>query len=59
MKIFILIDSMLSNFLKVIPKFGFAKEVAKTTTASGSAANLTYYKDGQLVNRTQIVLKKK
>ena len=59
MKIFILIDPMFSNFLKVIPKFGFAKEVAKTTTASGSAANLTYYKDGQLVNRTQIVLKKK
>lgn len=50
---------MLSNLVKLIPRFGFAKEVAKAGTASGSAANLTYYKDGQLVNRTQIVLKKK
>lgn len=50
---------MLSNFLKLIPKFGFAKEVAKAGSASTSAGNLTYYKDGQLVNRTQLVLKKK
>ena len=50
---------MLSNFLKVIPKFGFAKEVAKAGAASGSDSNLTYYKEGKLVNRTQIVLKKK
>lgn len=50
---------MLLNIVKLIPRFGFAKEVAKAGTAAGSAANLTYYKDGQLVNRTQIVLKKK
>lgn len=50
---------MLSNFLKLVPRFGFAKEVAKSGTASGPASNLTYYKDGQLVNRTQLVLKKK
>lgn len=50
---------MLSNLTKLIPRFAFAKEVAKTGTASGTASNLTYYKDGQLVNRTQIVLKKK
>lgn len=50
---------MLSNILKLVPRFGFAKEVAKAGTASGTASNLTYYRDGQLVNRTQLVLKKK
>lgn len=50
---------MLSNLIKLVPRFAFAKEVAKAGTASGTASNLTYYKDGQLVNRTQIVLKKK
>lgn len=50
---------MLSNLLKLVPRFGFAKEVAKAGTASGTASNLTYYKDGQLVNRTQLVLKNK
>lgn len=50
---------MFGSLIKLVPKFGFAKEVAKAGTAAGSASNLTYYKDGQLVNRTQIVLKKK
>jgi len=51
---------MLRNIIKGFVKFNFAKEVAKaTSTASSSASNLTYYKDGQLVNRTQLVLKKK
>ena len=50
---------MFANLIKFVPRFTFAKEVAKATTAAGSNANLTYYKDGQLVNRTQIVLKKK
>ena len=50
---------MLSNLFKLVPRFALAKEVAKAGTASGSASNLTYYKEGQLVNRTQLVLKKK
>ncbi len=50
---------MISNLIKLVPRFGFAKEVAKAGTASGAASNLTYYKEGQLVNRTQIVLKRK
>jgi hypothetical protein len=50
---------MFATLIKSLPRFAFAKEVAKASSASGSASNLTYYKDGQLVNRTQIVLKKK
>lgn len=50
---------MLSNLFKLVPRFPFAKEVAKAGTAAGAASNLTYYKDGQLVNRTQLLLKKK
>lgn len=50
---------MFANLIKFVPKFTFAKEVAKASAAAGSSANLTYYKEGQLVNRTQLVLKKK
>ena len=50
---------MFSSMIKFIPRFGFAKEVTKAGSATGAASNLTYYKDGQLVNRTQIQLKKK
>jgi hypothetical protein len=50
---------MFSSIIKFIPRFGFAKEVTKAGSATGAASNLTYYKDGQLVNRTQIQLKKK
>ena len=48
---------MFASLIKSSIRFAFAKEVAKASTAALSA-NLTYYKDGQLVNRTQIVLKK-
>jgi hypothetical protein len=50
---------MLRNIIKGFVKFNFAKEVAKATSTATSSANLTYYKEGQLVNRTQLVLKKK
>jgi hypothetical protein len=48
---------MFASLIKSSIRFAFAKEVAKASSA-GSSANLTFYKDGQLVNRTQIVLKK-
>jgi hypothetical protein len=50
---------MLSNLIKLVPKFSFAKEVAKAGSGSTGSANLTHYKDGQLVNRSQLVLKQK
>lgn len=48
---------MLSSIIKFVPRFAFAKEVAKASTASTSSANLTFYKDGNIVNRSQLVLK--
>lgn len=48
---------MLSSIIKFVPRFTFAKEVAKASSGSASSSNLTYYKDGQIVNRSQLVLK--
>ena len=48
---------MLRNIIKRVALF--STEVQKTNTKSSqSASTLTYYKDGQLVNRTAITLKK-
>ena len=47
---------MLRNVLKRISLF--STEVQKTNTKSSQAGGLSYYKDGQLVNRTSITLKK-
>lgn len=49
---------MLRNLLLSTTKFAFAKEVQKTAVKTGQASGLTYYKDGQLTTRSQIVLKK-
>jgi len=53
------IDKMLRNIFKACNLFSFSNEVAKTAAKSTTATSgLTYYKDGQLVNRTAITLKK-
>lgn len=49
---------MFKNISLLIPRFAFAKEVQQTATKASQAAGLTYYKDGQLTTRSQIVLKK-
>ncbi len=49
---------MLRNIIKTIGKFNFANEVTSTTAKAASSANVTTYKDGQLVNRTSLILKK-
>ena len=48
---------MLRNLAQTMIKFNFAKEVAKAGQAA-NGAGLTYYKDGQLVTRNHLVLKK-
>jgi hypothetical protein len=48
---------MLRNIVKRVALF--STEVQKSSAKSApSASTLTYYKDGQLVNRTSITLKK-
>lgn len=48
---------MLRNIIKRVALF--STEVQKSSTkSSGSASNITQYKEGQLVNRTSITLKK-
>ncbi len=48
---------MLRNLIKT--SFLFSTEVQKSNSkSSASTSGLTYYKDGQLVNRTAITLKK-
>lgn len=47
---------MLRNIVKSITRF--STEVQKSSSKPSSTSGLTYYKDGQLVNRTAITLKK-
>lgn len=47
---------MLRNIVKSLTRF--STEVQKSSAKSGSTSGLTYYKDGQLVNRTALTLKK-
>lgn len=49
---------MLKNLSRFITRYNFANEVQKTTSKASSSAGLTYYKDGQLTTRQNIVLKK-
>lgn len=50
---------MFKNFLTLVTKYKFANQVQKSTAKTTSqASGLTYYKDGQLTTRSQIVLKK-
>lgn len=50
---------MFRSISLLIPRFKFAKEVAKTGAKnSQTGAGLTYYKDGQLTTRNHITLKK-
>lgn len=49
---------MLKNLATFLTKYKFANEVQKTTTKAASSSGLTYYKDGQLTTRQNIVLKK-
>ena len=49
---------MLRNLAQSMIKFNFAKEVAKSGKTAASGAGLTYYQDGQLVTRNNLVLKK-
>jgi hypothetical protein len=48
---------MLSNIIKRVP-FLFSSEVQKASGKSASTGGLTHYKDGQLITRTAITLKK-
>lgn len=53
---------MMISLLRKLPKFTFATEVQKAGTAAKAgqqASNLTTYRDGQLVTRNAVVLKKK
>jgi hypothetical protein len=50
---------MLRNIIKRFTVISnFSTEVQKSTGKGASTSGLTYYKDGQLVNRTSITLKK-
>lgn len=49
---------MLSNIVRRLNLACFATEVQKASSKGSSASNLTFYRDGQLVNRTAITLKK-
>lgn len=50
---------MFKNIVQKLWVFqSFSTEVQKAATKGSSGAGLTYYKDGQLVNRTSITLKK-
>jgi hypothetical protein len=49
---------MLRNLFKPFNLYRFSSEVTKTAAKATSTAGLTYYKDGLLVNRTSITLKK-
>lgn len=50
---------MLRNIIKRFTVLSnFSTEVQKSSGKSASGSGLTYYKDGQLVNRTSITLKK-
>lgn len=49
---------MFRSLIRSATKLNFATEVQKTAPKAGQAAGLTYYKDGQLTTRSQIVLKK-
>ena len=53
---------MMISLLRALPKFTFATEVQKTATTgktASQATNLTTYREGQLVTRNALVLKKK
>lgn len=47
---------MLRNLIKRVALF--STEVQKSSNKTSSGAAMTYYKEGQLVNRTSITLKK-
>lgn len=49
---------MFKNISVLLTRFKFANEVQKTAAKGSQSAGLTYYKDGQLTTRSQIVLKK-
>lgn len=50
---------MLRNIIKTFTQFSnFSTEVQKSSGKSTTGSGLTYYKDGQLVNRTSVTLKK-
>lgn len=49
---------MLRTLLKSYNSYRFASEVQKASSKSSASSNLTFYRDGQLVNRTAITLKK-
>ncbi len=50
---------MLRNIIKRFTVLSnFSTEVQKSSGKTTSSSGLTYYKDGQLVNRTSITLKK-
>lgn len=52
----IILNHMLRSIAKSISRF--STEVQKSSSKPSSTAGLTYYKDGQLVNRTALTLKK-
>jgi hypothetical protein len=49
---------MLRTLFKSYNSYRFASEVQKANRKSSASSNLTFYRDGQLVNRTAITLKK-
>ena len=49
---------MFKNISLLLPRFRFANEVQKSATKGAQASGLTFYKDGQLTTRQQLVLKK-
>lgn len=48
---------MMKSVLLLASKYRFANEVAKTAVKGGQHSSLTFYKDGQLTTRQNIVLK--
>lgn len=49
---------MFKNISLLLTKYRFANEVQKSASKASTSAGLTYYKDGQLTTRQNIVLKK-
>ena len=49
---------MLRSLLRGVNAMRFATEVQKASESSGRAGGITYYRNGQLVTRNAITLKK-
>jgi uncharacterized protein YjdB len=49
---------MLRNLIKRVALFSTEVQKSSTKTTPSSGASLTHYREGQLVNRTSITLKK-